>query len=125
MFLVVGCYIDHTESIPRQNRTGFRRGGSSGPVSQNHSAGLARLCLYELERVSSHILKEWLPATHDDGMNDQPQLINQVCIHEAGDETCSTDNVYVFSWCSLQRPKFIEAPDDLCLWPRDAFKRGR
>jgi hypothetical protein len=83
------------------------------------------LCLDELKRVPSHTLKERLATAHNDWVNDQPQLVYQVRIHEAGYKTCSTDNIRVLSWRVLQRSKLRDVPDDLRLGPRDALERGR
>src|SRR5262249_43013669 len=99
-------------------------GVGSGSVSENHAAGAGRLCLDELEgAVLLDAREERLAAAEEQGVYDQPQLVEQALVEKACHQGWAADDIDVLPRLRLQVSKVLQTPDDLRCWrPQDAVE---
>src|SRR5947208_17160941 len=81
---------------------------SKGSVRQNQPAGLVRLRADELEWAPLGSVEERLPATEHNWVNNEPNLVEQVRIQQAGDDGCSADHIDVLPGLVFQCSKLID-----------------
>ena len=66
--------------------------------------------------------EERLALAQDYRVNNQPELIDQILVQKAGDESCPADDIHALSWLALEGSELRDVPDDLRGGPRDALE---
>ena len=75
--------------------------------------------------TSVDILEQGLAAAEDHRLHDQPDLVDQVVVHEAGDEGGAADSVNVLARLLLHQPDLVDASNDACRRPVHGLQRRR
>jgi hypothetical protein len=72
-----------------------------------------------------YVLEQRRSPTEDDGVHDQPELVDEALVHQTANQRGAADGVHVLAGLLLHAPDRFDVSNDPCVLPGDVIQRPR